>query len=1096
MVNDDDGKRLGYYRFPAIHNETVVFAGEGDLWCVNLQGGAGIRLTTHPGEESYPAFSPDGAMLAFSATYEGPMEVYVMPAAGGLPKRLTYEGGARVVGWTPDAKILYATEQYSTLPNTQLVALDPRIGGRSLIPLAQAAEGVYEPAGRTLFFTRFADQGSQTKRYRGGTAQNLWKFTKANGEAEPLTADYAGTSRRPMWWHQRVYFESDRDGTMNIWSMTEEGRELKQHTRHVGWEVKSSALHNGRIVYQLGADLCVYDIAAEEDRVIPVTLHSDFDQMRERWVERPMEYLSSWHVSPEGDRLVLTARGKVFVAPAKQGRWVEATRKHGVRYRSAHFLPEGKSLVVLSDESGEVEWWQLAADGIAAPKQVTDDSKVLRFDGLPSPDGKWLAHWNQDQELWLTEIETKQSKKIAFSSQWGFDSPAWSPDSRWFVYGKRAENSFMQLFLYDLREDKTAAITTDRFNSSSATWSPDGAWIYFLSDRHLNSLVGNPWGAWQPEPFLDQKEKIFALALRPGLRFPFQPANELQPKEPEKESVEASTAGNDKAKDKPAKEATDKNKEPIPEVTIELAGIERRLYEVPVPAGNYSDLVARDKRLFVIERETSLPRKAALMTLDISNESPKLKTLVDEICSYEVALHGKKLVVRKNGNFYVIETSSNTPAKLDETKVDLSSWGFSLDPKEDWRQVFVESWRLERDYFYDRGMHGADWKGMLEKYLPLVERVRSRGELADVQAQMASELSTLHIFVRGGDHREVPQNIEPASLGAWLTREEAAGGYRVEHVYRSDPDLPHELSPLAQPGVEVREGDIILTINGVPTLSVIEPRALLRKQSGKQVRLTVKPVEGNGTRDVIVYPLSNNRDEDLRYAEWEYTRRLMVEQLGRGDLGYVHLRAMSSENIAEWYREFYPVFNRRGLIMDVRHNYGGNIESWLLEKLLRKAWMYWQRRVGNPYWNMQYAFRGHMVVLVDEWTASDGEAFAEGFRRLGLGKVIGTRTWGGQIWLSRSNRLVDDGIVTAAETGVYGPEGKWLIEGHGVDPDLMVDNLPHATFNGEDAQLTAAVQHLQDLIRRDPRPVPQAPAYPDKSSQDNRRSSAKDENRP
>jgi tricorn protease len=466
--------------------------------------------------------------------------------------------------------------------------------------------------------------------------------------------------------------------------------------------------------------------------------------------------------------------------------------------------------------------------------------------------------------------------------------------------------------------------------------------------------------------------------------------------------------------------------------------------------------------------------------LDIGNEEPKAKNFAEEIRSYELSLDGKKLVLRKKDDFYVEEASASAPAKL-EKSIDLKNWTFALKPRDEWRQMFVEAWRLERDYFYDRKMHSLDWPAVLKKYLPIVERVTDRAELSDLIGDMVSELSALHINVVGGDHREGPDQIKMAYLGAVLAREESRGGWRVEHIYKTDPDYPNKLSPLARPGVNVKAGDVIEMINGVATLSVAHPQALLRNQAGKQVLLRVRSSSDDKARDVIVKPLDAEDDADLRYSEWEYTRRQRVEELGRGELGYVHLRAMSRDDIAQWAREYYPVYNRKGLIVDVRHNGGGNIDSWILEKLMRKAWFYWQPRVGAPTWNMQYAFRGHMVVLCDEFTGSDGEAFSEGFKRLGLGKVIGKRTWGGEIWLSASNFLVDRGIATAAEIGVYGPEGQWLIEGHGVEPDIVVDNLPHATFKGEDAQLQKAIQHLQERIREEPVTIPAVPAYPDKS---------------
>jgi tricorn protease len=375
----------------------------------------------------------------------------------------------------------------------------------------------------------------------------------------------------------------------------------------------------------------------------------------------------------------------------------------------------------------------------------------------------------------------------------------------------------------------------------------------------------------------------------------------------------------------------------------------------------------------------------------------------------------------------------------------------------------------------------VDYRALLAKHLPLVDRVTDRDELSDLLASLVSELSALHIFVYGGDARRSQDQIGLGSLGARLVRDASAGGHRIDHIYRGDPDYTDVVSPLSRPELSIAEGDLILAINGVPAPGTDAPERLLKNQVGQQVLLRLKRGGGGGEYDAIVKPISVADEDNLRYTEWELTRRLRVEEAGKGEIGYVHLRAMGGGNYGEWVKNFYPVHDRKGLIIDVRHNRGGNIDSWILEKLLRKAWFYWQGRVGKPTWNMQYAFRGHMVVLCDERTASDGEAFAEGFRRLGLGKVIGMRTWGGEIWLSSSNYLVDRGIATAAETGVFGPEGDWLIEGRGVEPDIVVDNPPHATFAGEDAQLEAAVKHLQELIRTKPVEQPKAPPYPKKA---------------
>ena len=1083
----------GYYRFPTIHGDTIVFTAEGDLWRVSASGGVAQRLTTHPGTESRAAISPDGLTVAFSAEYEGPTEVYTMPLAGGLPVRQTFEGGRAIVaGWTPESKVLYSTEWFSTLPNWQLATVDPKTSERRVLPLAQASQAAFQPDSSVMFFTRFAKQGSSTKRYQGGWIENLWRFAEGEPEAKPLTSDFKGTSRNPMWWEDRIYFASDRDGILNLWSMKPDGSDLKQMTRHQEHDVKNPSLHGGRIVYQHGPDLRLYEIASGKDAIIDIRLASDFDQQRERWVKKPLDYLISAHISPTGDRVVLTARGEVFVAPVEQGRFVSIARKPDVRYRNARFMPDGKSVVSLSDESGELEFWRLAANGVGSAAQLTTNGTRFRFEGVPSPDGKRIAWSDKDKKFWVHEIEPGITTLVADASKRdAFGDFAWSPDSQWLAYQDTAANTVQQIHVYNVTNQARAVATSDRVESFSPAWSPDGKWLYFLSDRELRSLVGSPWGPRQPEPFFTETTKIYALALTKGQRWPFAPKDELQPDKPdEKKDEKKEKNGDETEKGKPSDpekaaeekadaKAGEKKGKPVT-VSIDLEGLANRLFEVPAPAGNYRNLEVTAKHLLWTAEDTGFKSTTHLKQLEITNKDPKPKTLVEDIRSYEKSADGKKLLVRKGENFHVIAVDAAAPAKLEE-KLSLEGWTFSITPREEWRQIYAEAWRMMRDYFYDESMHGVDWPAMKAKYLPLVERVSDRSELGDVISDMVGELSTLHIFVRFGDERESPDQIRAASLGARLARDEAAGGWRVERIFRADPDYPDQFAPLARPGVDVGEGDVITAINGRSTLEVAHPEMLLRNQAGKQVLLEVKPRAGGEPRQAIVQPVSTERESNLRYEEWELTRRERVEELGRGQIGYVHLRAMGTQDMAQWAREFFPVFQRQGLIIDVRHNRGGNIDSWILGRLLRRAWFYWQPRVGDPYWNMQYAFRGHITVLCNEHTASDGEAFSEGFKRLGLGKVIGTRTWGGEIWLSSQRWLVDSGMATAAEIGVYGPEGNWLIEGTGVEPDIIVDNLPHATFKGEDAQLEAAVKHLQEQIENDPRPVPLTPKYPDKS---------------
>lgn len=1114
---------LGYYRFPTIHGQTIIFTSEGDLWSISSEGGTAQRLTTHHGAETHAAISPDGQSLAFSAEYEGTTEVYCMPIAGGLPKRITFEDDGIVVGWTPTGEIIYRTSHYSNQPNVQLVRVNPQTLSRQIIPLSQASDGVITSEG-ILFFTRLPFQGSHTKRYQGGTAQNIWRFDLTREvEAVSLTTDYAGTSKSPMWWQQRVYFASDRDGSMNLWSMNEDGADLAQHTYHTDWDVQSPNLHDGRIVYQLGADLRIFDIRSGEDTIIPITLSSDFEQTRERWVKNPFNYLTTLHLSPTGDRVVATARGRVFVFPTKQGRRVEVTRESGIRYRHACFMPDGNSILVQSDGSGELEYWRYPADGLGDGEALTSDGTVFRYAGVPSPNGRWLAFCDKNFKLWLHDLKQSEPIKelseesaheseavnesyplcIATSEQRRFRHLSWSPDGQWLAYVSTATNSYDQIMLYHVETRNTIDLTGDRVDSYCPTWSPCGLWLYFLSDRHFRSMVGSPWGPRQPEPFFDRTTKIYAIALQKGQRFPFQAYDELVGEMEGKDKEEETKAKAEEEVEGKAEEKAKTKEEGQVEATrqeaglkIDVDGLSDRLFEVPVPASNYANLSITGKHLFWTDVDCNPDSKRRLVSLEIKNVDVEPVMIMSNVRSYALSFNRKKLLVRRRNFVYVIDATGEPPKKLEKDRVDLTNWTFSVDPRMEWSQMLIEAWRLERDFFYDRELHGADWQTLLDQHLPLVERVRDRAELSDLIAHLVGELAALHTFVFGGDQRHGSDYIPFASLGAVLERDEDANGYRVEHIYQTEPEYLTARSPLARPEVDIEEGDVIEAINGIATLSVDDPALLLRNLRDQQVLLQIRPQSRNVALDHstqnnstverecvkrIVKPISIRQAADLRYGEWEYHNRLRVDELSDRKIGYLHMRGMSSENYSEWVRNYYPIHDRHGLILDVRYNRGGNIDSWILEKLLRKAWFYWQPRVGKPYWNMQYAFRGHMVVLCNEMTKSDGEVLAEGFRRLGLGKIIGTRTWGGEIWLSYNTWLVDNGIASAAEIGVFGPEGEWLIEGHGVEPDIVVDNLPHATFQGQDAQLETAVDYLLEQIRDNPVPEPIAPTYPDKS---------------
>jgi tricorn protease len=1063
-------QQKAYYRMPALHENLVLFTTEGDLWKFDMTTNQTMRLTSHQGMEYEAVFSPDGKSVAFTGEYEGMPELYTMSAEGGVPKRVTFENwrGIRAISWLPDGKILYTTRSQSALDDNQLAKLDPNTLVSEIVPLSQAADGCYSGDG-LLYFTRFAFQGSHTKRYKGGTAQNIWKF-QGSTASTCITCDFTGTSKEPMIYNERIYFSSDRDGTMNIWSMDTSGKDLKQHTFSSGWDIFSPSIYKSRIVFQKGADIVLYDIEAKRETVLDIRIHSDFDQRRPRWIKDPEEKISYWEISPSGKFVAVIARGRIFVSPASGSRWVEATRTSGIRHNAVSFLDE-KNIVYLSDQSGEVELWKMAADGSDAPKQLTKDAKVLITGIFASPDGKYVAYSDKDFRLMLFSLSDGLSKLI---SQNDFGnaaySVAWSKDSHYLIFSSDEPNTNTVIRSYEIRSGKTTTITTDRLNSFEPQFSSDNKWLYFISDRELKSSIGSPWGARQPEAHFEKTSKIYALAIDGRAPFPFGEADgwsdKLAPDEEKKDDSK-----------QPEKKSDKKATPTIP--SIDWPSVAARLYELPLDGRNIARFRVAEDHLYWTEVENNDYSKQKLYALKIQFAKKFEPTLVaDDIGGFDLSGDKNKLIVDRSKTVYITDADGEK-LDLDKSKLDLSNWAFQFDPVEDWRQMFVDAWRLERDYFYDRNLHGVDWVATRKRYESLLPRVTDRYELDQLISQMVSELSALHIFVYGGDKRRSPDNIQIGSLGARLVKDPLARGWRIKHIYQNDPDYPLELSPLAAPNIKIREGDVLLKINDSPIGESGHMNQLLSGKIHMWVKLTLQNVKGE-TYDQLVKPITQDEEVDLRYAEWELTRRQLVEKQTLNQVGYVHLRAMGTDDMNDFVKQFYPVFNRGGLILDVRHNGGGNIDSWVLEKLMRKAWFYWQPRIGQPYWNMQYAFRGHIVVLCDESTGSDGEAVTEGIRALNLGKVIGTRTWGGEIWLSSSNRLVDSGIATAAEHGVYA-DGKWLIEGHGVDPDIVIDNEPYTTFQGSDAQLDAAIRYLKEKLQKEPIVVPKAPAYPDKS---------------
>ncbi|MEN3159659.1 S41 family peptidase [Alkalimonas sp. NCh-2] len=1056
-----------YYRAPSLQQDTLLFTSEGSVWRADLTELRGQRLTSHPAEETQARLSPDGEWLAFVASYEQTPELYVKPANGGLAKRVTYENSrVRLQGWTADGKLLYATDQVAGPANFWLLkTVNPANLHTETLPVADAIEGVMDDAGEWLYFVQHGLQvtGDNARTYRGGALGELWRYQLGSGqEAELLSASHQGSIRHPMYWQGRLYFVSDQSGNPNIWSMQTDGSNLQQHTDHQDWQVRQAYLNQGRIVYQLGADIHLLDVQTGHQRLLELSIQSDRPHQRERWLDQPLNYLTSAHYAGFGDQVVLTARGKVAIAAKSPARLVEIATPANSRIREAILSHDGRWVYAISDQSGELEIWRYAADGRDEAQQLTKDGTDFRWQLALSPDGNWLAHDDKAGNLWLLNLQTLENR-LAFSGGVGlspFADIVWSHDSQLIaVTHLESRQQRSQVLLYSLAEQKHQRITSSKYESFSPAFSPDGNWLYFLSNRHFRATPGHPWGDRNLGPMFDRRSEIFAVNLKQGATFPFQPPTEL---------VVAA---------KPVEEPARRGRRSAPESRVDWQGLEQRLWQVPVPAGNYTQLSVTEQRLFVREWSHDADILPALKVIKVDNREAKVEHYGSAIADYRISTDGKQLYFRKQqrngtGPMYVVAIGDQEPGDLSSALLNSRQWQLALDPKQEWQQMFRDAWLMQREFLFDKAMRGIDWQDARERYLPLVNRVSDRYELDDVLAQMMGELDALHSQVRGGDYPGQSPAAVAASLGASL--ETTANGVRIAHIYQTDPELPGQAAPLAQPGVDAQAGDLIRAVNGRAVQTVADVKQQLRNQVGRQVLLDLQ--RGSSRLQTVAVPVNAGRDHQLRYQDWVFNNAAKVQTASEGQFGYLHLYAMGPNDIASFAREFYANIDKDGLIIDVRRNRGGNIDSWIIEKLLRRAWAFWQPTQGGAYTNMQQTFRGHLVVLTDQLTYSDGETFAAGVKALELGPLVGMRTAGAGVWLTGRNLLSDRGVARVAETPQFAMDGRYIIEGYGVAPDYEVRNMPVATFNGTDAQLDFAIDYLRGKVQR--APVPELKADP------------------
>ncbi len=1056
-------------RYPDINGTRIVFAAEDDLWVVGDAGGIARRLTSHPGTEYFPRFSPDGKWIAFTGEYDGNQDVFVVPAEGGEPKRLTWHPGPdQVVGWTPDsARVLFRSHaenpQAWELFAVRLDGSDPE-----KLPVGWAARIDIDPVSGMWAFNRVTSEGRTWKRYRGGMATDIWV-------GHPDRADFKKVSpftcpqEFPMWHAGRVYFLCDEGGTVNIWSMKPDGSDPKRHTNFKEWDARWPAMsRDGRIAFTLGADIEIFNAADDSVRKVDVEIPSDRVLTRERFPEAART-LTEFEIAPKGDRIAVVTRGEIFTIPVKDGPTMPVTRGSAARERGVGFSPDGSRLVYVTDAPGEEEIRTVDSWGRGAPK-VVEPAGASGYHFAPSwsPDGKLVAYADQTHSLYVVPAEGGAPKLVDHSDQSAIGDYTWSPDGRWLAYSRAARTDYSSVCIYDAQDAKVHVVSGEFTNDFSPAWDPEGRYLYFLSSRATNPVLASN----DADVIETKNVQPFMVLLRRDVPNPFAATKGL-PEEPKKADTAKPDEKSGKAGATGAKAEEKKEEAPKP-VAIDFDGLAQRDVALPdVERGQYADIAATAKFVYFLSNpikgmdeqpalfEDGQP-DATLYSYDLDKK--KLKPFTEGVSGYVVARKADKLaVMKKRGDIFVFDAGA-VAADPGEAKVSLSGVVVELDPRAEWAQIFHEAWRQERDFYWDPGMGGLDWKAIGAWYATLLPRLADRSDLSDLIGEMIGELNTSHTYVFGGDPGVHVPHISTGLLGADVKREGEA--YRIVRIYRGDP-ADNVRSPLDEPGVNVAEGEYVLAVNHRPFAAGKPFIAAFEDLAGKDVVLTVNSkAAAEGARDVVVKPLGS--DGELRYADWVRGNREYVSAKTGGKFGYIHLTDMMGAGMTEFNTWYYPQLDKQGLVIDVRWNHGGFVSEIILERLRRKIDAFGLARGGNRSTYPVRTLNGPFVVVTNQFAGSDGDIFPAAVQIEKLAPVIGMRSWGGVIGINGIRPLVDMGLLTEPEGSWNDPRRGWTIENHGVDPDIVVENLPQDVAKGKDAQLDRAIAEVMTLCQAHP----------------------------
>ncbi|MBI4785933.1 MAG: PDZ domain-containing protein [Chloroflexi bacterium] len=1058
----------GYYRHPTIHSDTVVFVCEDDLWTVPASGGIARRLTSGLAEASRPYLSPDGAQLAFVGQEEGHLEIYVMPALGGPAKRLTFMGGTlcQTAGWTSDGKIIFANSAAQPFAAMlHLYTVDTAGGRPERINVGPARTISYGPRGGAVIGRNTADP-ARWKRYRGGTCGQIWidDAERGDGEFRPLLG-LDSNFASPMWIGNRIYFISDHEGVGNIYSCLASGSDLRRHTDHEDFYARNPSTDGERIVYHAGADLFVFNPAKDESRIIPVEFHSPQTQRNRKFVD-PERYLQDAALHPKGQAIAVSTRGKVFTMANWEGAVLQQGESDGVRYRLPAWLNDGERLIAVTDANGEETFAILRADGSAEPERLDglDIGRPVAI--VPNPKKDQIAYGNHRYELMLLDLATRELRVIDRGHASRISGIAWSPDGAWLAYSVSISLQVEVLKLWKAETGEIFPLTRPVLRDVAPAFDPQGKYLYFISYRHFDPVYDN----LHFDLNFPRGMKPFLITLQKDLPSPFI----LKPKK----SEEKKENGMDDHKKKDDDEPVEKS------VQIDLEGIESRVLAFPVDEGLCGRVLGVKEGKVLYSRypvEGSLSNTwypgtepAAKGTLLVYNfDDLKEETLVSGISEFDTSPDGAMLLYRAGNRLRVLkagdkpEKENGGPSRKNGW-LDLDRIKVAVTPGLEWRQMFREAWRLQRDQFWTPDMSQIDWLAIHDRYLPLVDRVSSRAEFSDLMWEMQGELGTSHAYELGGDYRPHP-NYSQGFLAADFEYDAQSNAYRVTRIAQGDAWDERADSPLNDPGVNVKVGERLVAINGRRLSKTLAPEMALVNLAGDEVTLTVEGQDG--ARTVTVKTLRG--EMQARYREWVEANRQRVHEATGGRVGYVHIPDMGPNGYAEFHRGFLAEVDREGLLVDVRFNGGGHVSALILEKLARRRVGYDTSRWGKspePY--PPQSVLGPMVALTNENAGSDGDIFSHGFKMMKLGPLLGKRTWGGVIGIWPRHTLVDGTVTTQPEFSFWFADVGWGVENYGTDPDIEVDNKPQDYARGVDAQLERSIQEIVTLLEKNPPKLP------------------------